>query len=410
MRSFLLFFFLFLCSMSVVAQKNFKPGYIIQNNDTIRGFINQKGERQNSYTVKFKPVQGAAGIVYSPITIEGYGIDGGLRYEALPVLMPNSSVRKVFLNLLSKGRANLYMYRDSTHKDRFYIMKGKASEELIYSVSNERDEKGVMHKIQNRQYLTVLVNAFYDCEKIRARIAKVQFTQNSLIDIFSQYNSCNDEFTTGKEFTQEKKQWHFNWGVMAGMSKTHLLLSGYNNFDNSEAEFDSPPSVLIGLTSTLSIPWINERFSLQSDLYLVKESYTNHTEVLDRGKLTKTDMRMKATYIKMPIMIRYTFPFKYVKPYLNFGLLNGYALQAEHEMEVESTFYETVNQYPTTPIFKNYRKYNQGWVASAGALVPFFKDHQLQLQGTFENNNGFSDGVFLKTVSKSFHFSLGYIF
>lgn len=75
MRATFIFSFFF-CFLTILhAQNNYKPGYLISNNnDTIRGLINLRINKMNSKACQFKQTEEDDVITYSPGILQDIGL------------------------------------------------------------------------------------------------------------------------------------------------------------------------------------------------------------------------------------------------------------------------------------------------------------------------------------------------
>jgi len=146
----LLLAFLLACSVPALAQKNFKPGWIVRlNGDTLRGEINYRNWEQNPKSFTFRLNERDEPHTCNVYQLQSFEVTGYDRYlkaeivkDALPVnvneLTEPGTLRwvrdTVFLRALLIGeRVSLYELVDE--KPHYFIReKGREPEELLYRI------------------------------------------------------------------------------------------------------------------------------------------------------------------------------------------------------------------------------------------------------------------------------------
>lgn len=118
-KLFILLLFCFISIVNLVAQENFKPGYIITNsNDTIKGFISQLNK--DAFTkCSFKKNLNEKSIDYLPGEIFAYRFQNDGKYFITKETTLSSGNKTIFLEYLIKGKANIYFMRDNV--DHYFI-------------------------------------------------------------------------------------------------------------------------------------------------------------------------------------------------------------------------------------------------------------------------------------------------
>ncbi len=116
LKSLLLVLILDCIFFSVLGQKNLKPGYVIDlKNDTLYGFIDNRGYIYNSEKCVFYGSLTSEPVIYLPGEIKGYRFPGSSFYISHSVLL-GDTVKEVFLEYIVKGIISLY-YLKEPNKD-----------------------------------------------------------------------------------------------------------------------------------------------------------------------------------------------------------------------------------------------------------------------------------------------------
>ena len=200
---YLLLFFL-LTSSAAYSQKNFQPGFVVQNGDTLRGLVDYRGAVRSATVATFKKSDNAPEQTFTPHQIQAYGFDEGHKlFEALDIpTAADTTKERLFLNALARGNASVYYYRDAYHKDRYFLRKNhdaiielKYTEELLQNVVT-----GKKFMARDKAYVRTIAVAFSDCDQIKAsRYENLKFTAEALADITAAYNQCMDEGTISQK-------------------------------------------------------------------------------------------------------------------------------------------------------------------------------------------------------------------
>ncbi|CAM3817956.1 hypothetical protein POKO110462_21075 [Pontibacter korlensis] len=221
----LLFFLLF---TSAFAQQDFRKGYIIQNGDTLRGFVDYRGDRRSARVTSFKPTLESQEHNFGPDAISGYGFEVENKLfesKSIPATSPDTQTHALFLNTLVKGHASIYYYRDAQDVEHYYLsMNDGALVELLEQEYRRQDpETGKNYKVVNKIFINTLANAFSACSSLsEARFKQLRLSANSLTDIALAYNQCVDPASLVHE--QEKRKMKVIVGPVAAITSSTCLV------------------------------------------------------------------------------------------------------------------------------------------------------------------------------------------
>ena len=143
-------------SNCLFAQKNFQPGYIINNSgQKIEGFIDYRKWDRNPDKISFMVTMEGEPITYSPLDIKSFYVKDEMSYYLKDEMYISAIVdidkspysiseltqdfngkfekEVVFLSLYIQGAYNLYYYKDENKKIHYFINnQGNEIEELIF--------------------------------------------------------------------------------------------------------------------------------------------------------------------------------------------------------------------------------------------------------------------------------------
>lgn len=207
----LIFCILISVSLSVLAQHNFKPAYIITTSgDTLLG-TGAMGKSQE-YAL-FRQIGSSELKKINPGEIKAFREDGGKYYVSEIAWGEDSILQPKFLEYLVKGKISLYSI---PKYDRFFIQKeGDSIIELPHSVKSFSDQYAPIHgykdstgkagittldlskeyNIQDMRYIGVLKYYMQDAPSVNARIESMGLPkQRELVKLVNDYHKavCSD--------------------------------------------------------------------------------------------------------------------------------------------------------------------------------------------------------------------------
>ena len=252
--------------LAVQAQSNFKPGYIITNeNDTVNGWINFRTDKKNQKQCEFKPDQKLAATIYSPEDIAGYRFTDEGKYYVSREISLNETPQQVFLEFLVKGIMNLFYYTDEIDYYFFENQDGK-----MEVISRQPDRVDNMNVKKDYRYTGQIRMLFQDYQPIVKKSDKLKFNQKSMIGVVEEYH--NEVCTTGESCIIFRNERPDDEGIRSKISVYGgLQLSNYF-FHTYYIKIGYYPANNISPLLGAQVNWINPRwsnsFSLQLDASL----------------------------------------------------------------------------------------------------------------------------------------------
>ena len=175
----------------ILAQANFREGFIIKNNnDTVHGWIDFKLDEQNMRYVNFMSTNDSTVQLYLPGDIFGYRlINEGKFYISREIDISEGGRQLVFLEFLVQGLKNLYYFRGNLE---YYFIENSDGRLVVMSKKPDLIEN---YRIkEDLKYRGILNYVFKDYESIRRKTEKADFTKRSMIELTKDYhdNVCED--------------------------------------------------------------------------------------------------------------------------------------------------------------------------------------------------------------------------
>jgi Outer membrane protein beta-barrel domain len=257
------------------------------------------GSKQNA--TQCQVLKNGETIVFTPDIVKEYGFKDGRIYFSRDITIHNEE-RKVFLEMLNKGKVNLYFYKDKKKGNIFFI---------------EKDVGHLVEIFKNNDSLTYkeLLNIYVeDCENISDALKLVAFNKPSLSKFFDQYNSC-----TLKPFPFIK------YGLIIGYGTTKIVsLKSYNE-ELRNALFKKDKSFNFGIF--FDIPILLSSFTLHPEIYYQQDAFSSHSVSANMAN----DILINTTSINLPVLIRYTYPSVKYHPFINLGTTFAYNIRNEFD-------------------------------------------------------------------------------
>ena len=245
--------------------------------------INQ-GEIKNAQEcyVDYKHEQ----VRYSPSELIGYGLSDGTVYVSKTIQLGDSTLR-VFLEVLESGDHSLYCYRTESGQ-HFFITNG---EPLL----PELLKKTYREQLKEWSYI--------DRPGLKNDINLVGYNQRSLKKFVNKYNQKNlSPFPSPKA------------GLMVGdeMAKVNLKNLRSVDFDFYKSSF------MVG--AFLDYPILLSDFSVHLEIYYSSHFYS-YKRITEDEQLI---LEISAPDVRVPLLFRYTLPFRKFRPFVNIGGIYAY--------------------------------------------------------------------------------------
>jgi outer membrane protein W len=185
---FLIFLFTFIYSFS---QKNFIPGYLLQNNgDSLHVYLQEEFSEDLVTQVKYKKDFNAeAAETFYPGQILGFGYENGNIYKSISFLAQedDSPVTKTcFANQLVKGNYNPYAY--VSNEETYYVVKDAAHSYFLSNTTYQPDG-GLKFKGNYQNQLILLSVA---CDQSLRKPELINYNRKELTSFISALNHCVD--------------------------------------------------------------------------------------------------------------------------------------------------------------------------------------------------------------------------
>lgn len=317
MKKHLIFFVIGLLTLNVHAQINFESGYFIDNsNERIECFIRNVDWKNNPTEFQYRLSRDGKTQKTTIEQTKEFGIYHSLKYIRQTVKIDRSSEHLVrmstqkdpvfdqeelFLKILVEGKANLYVYEDSNLKRYFFNVDGASIEQLVfkrYKISNQQIAKNNAFRKQLNDELA--------CPSIHiARIEKLNYRQNSLVDLFVDYNRCSDAAFVNYE--EGKYSDLFKLSFRPRINRSSLATTNTTASSSTRnAFFPHKFTFGFGVEAEWTMPFHQNKwaFFVEPTYHQFKSSHEVEAGTVSGGSLTaEVDYRS----IELPLGLRHNF-------------------------------------------------------------------------------------------------------
>lgn len=406
-------------SAQAMAQTNFQPGYVVlPAGDTLRGEVDARGAIRNARLARFRTAPDAAVIEYQPRQLRGYGFVGDRVYQAETVLLADSAqrlgqpyapadtlARPSFLEVVLRGKLNLLFLRDERSNDHYYVQpRGQPAQELVQKISLT-NAGGTTLRRKSDDYRRTLAAATQACLAVQPAITKVDFDLRSLTRVVGQYNACVGSAVVQPAAATRKN--HVQLGLIAGAETSRLALN--DNFFGRKRTLETASnqiSPVFGLGLNFRLAGINKALAVRLEALYELQEYLARQALATPGFYD--EYRVKMGGIRIPLLVRYTYPRGAVRPFAQLGYGFTYLLKSTNE----GRQVRVSNSTPTTDTpwrgLVAPRSLEQGMVGSIGVATARPDQRNAALELRYERSDGFSDALDFGSRINRFYLLLSY--
>jgi hypothetical protein len=402
--------FLITGTISLYAQKNYVPGYVVTfSGDTIHGYIDYRNWAKNPRTIKFKNSTQGVGEELGTNQVSRFFVNGEYYQRAVVRINErnfnmddlNSQVEPKFWNdttfllAIIEGDKSLYHVKLADREDYFFYVEKDTF--LTYDFSKYiRMVNGKRYLGKSTLYVTQMIDYLKDCPTIQGRIGKTTYTLSALRKTYDEYFKCTNT-RPSYEIKQEKSS---EFGILAGVSLTYLRYKSSAHPYLASLDFPGSLNFSAGFFADFIIPRNFQRWSAYNELnWTSYQTTAEYTDFKNENNYTVSNTSIGNNYIMFMSMIRYCYPIHNISVFVNGGLSFGFAFTYTDQVTSTQYFYDQVRVSNDTGY--NNRNFEFGCAAGLGVKYWHF---------TFETryNKPFYPGT--SSPTNRFYFLLGYTF
>lgn len=390
------------------AQSEFMNGYIIKNDGSYT--YGQVKFIAKGYTVKecvFRWFDISNEYTFRPGDIEAFGFAHGMRYKTV-----TSGGREVFMACLADGDLDLLfdgnrLYLDGMGLDMVQLDNDAGSVNAEGKMLSYNDYKDLIDKLP-------------DPENRFTKPSDLSLKPEKMAEVISAYNESRDAkastfpMSNPSGIYEEMRNlgaYMGNYGVLAGMNASRYDAEKVNfshlGFVPEMDFFEVTP--LFGLWYNRPLTRRKDRFTIQGEIMAFKTNVYMYDETVDYSTITRSDINLSYTGIKVPIFFRVTFLEGSIKPFLNaggFGMIN---LGAKYTREGETeNAVHVVRPFTDNTILLSKSMY--GGLAGIGVKKELSPKQSFTLELRAESGTGIYDRKGIRQQTVSFNVIAGFDF
>lgn len=386
------------------AQKQFVEGYIIQNGDTIKGFVYLREGPQTYQFCDFKIQRDTEGKRYTAKDINGYGYINDRSYLSAPIKNEESKEENFFIQEYIRGRISMYrletdfvLKKDST----FHLLKN--SKELIVK-GNEKYFK------EKKEYLGLISYLTNDCKGAsRIPLKELSYSLEGIGKYIESYNKCINP----QEVSSLTKKPLFSLSIGLTLSSNiQKFLIGEEPQLAIGNELKPDLAQGIGIPLHLYLSKLSDRFAFSIEPQFGKTSIQHFNSAIIGGNLTNLFLEINYNFIKVPLGLRYRHTGKRIVPNIGVGPIKNFIVNEKQKWS-RDIYYPSSGTFQSEIItpFPILKKYNGLW-GSLGVEGKVAQKLDAFAEFRFEYGNGLFD-VFLYSAgdqlqsSKNYQFTIG---
>lgn len=315
MRKNLLLFLTVIISINCFSQISYEKGYYIDNFDQkVNCLIKNMDWKNNPTYFEYKISVNTETKKANIKSIKEFAIFNVSKYNRSTIkidrssenlnLLSNSKVpifeeEQLFLKVLVEGKANLYQYEEGNLKRYFYNKENSNVEQLVFKSYRTSDN----NKGQNNRFKQQIWHNL-KCSSIEMNsIEKLEYKKNSLINIFTKYNSCNNSDFTNYDKNRERDL--FNLSVRPHFKNSSLEIQNASS-NSRDIDFENKIGIGFGIEAEFILPFNKNKWAIliEPTLQNFKSEKTTNSSNVSGGKLiTEVDYNS----IEIPIGLRHYF-------------------------------------------------------------------------------------------------------
>lgn len=191
----ILFVLFFFCTTSIFSQRDFRNGYIVKNNnDTVVGLLNYKGNKVNAKKCQFKSSENSETHEYTPSDIKAYRFIDSKMYVTRSINEDGQEVQ-LFLEYLIDGIVDFYYYRDDSNKEHYYADFGDKNLQELKNEVKEFTVNDVNYTRESKEYIRLIKSKFKGSYEVAKKADNIELDHKSLINIARDYHNevCKDQ-------------------------------------------------------------------------------------------------------------------------------------------------------------------------------------------------------------------------
>lgn len=303
-----LIIFVALCAIPAFGQ-NFKPGYVLQQGDTLRGLVSFRETIAPPERCLFQK-EGQPETTFYPDNLEGFGFDG----RHFRTLKNKGAAH--FAEVIVDGKAKFYREGSS-----YFVQKDTALIPLS-TVTQKITVSGHEYTKEDKTYAIRLKSIFSDCSSLPSAYEQTELwtlspssIEKKYSKVVAKYNACFGD--SSSHYTATKGKPRLSFGVLAGVISSPNSASGKNQVVHS-LDSSFPVSFAAGFFVDQVNPRISDHWHVRLEAMYFR---TKFTSIVATSYDPAKEIELRYTTFKFPVSVAYHFNTgRAFSPYVRGGL------------------------------------------------------------------------------------------
>ncbi len=342
-------------SYNLNAQDKYLKGYIIKNQDTVHCYIKKASAFEMESVISVKTDLEDKGFTnYKPSQIDGFYTQnfgyfssesftyrrvndimksGSLSDAEVPVFYKSTS----FLRMPVSGEVSLFIFIDSKQKKHFFVKKDTLFKELYVKkkfATKTVNNKKVTGLVTQKKYIGILITFFNDCPEVKNKLIHTELRESDLIKITNQYNKCKNPENYQENRVLNNKKIIFKKSVFAGGISNQYKITGIEHDWAFRTQYNTPLTYTFGANFDFTFPELSYKLSIGTGISYYYTPYTFQYDTIISTVNYHYEGDMSTQYLKIPVLIKYTFNKNKLQPYFFAGLFFNIILDSKNTLTI----------------------------------------------------------------------------
>ncbi|RYU79899.1 outer membrane beta-barrel protein [Hymenobacter persicinus] len=397
---------LLLTNAAAFAQTNFRPGYVVSlTGDTLRGQVDSRGAQRNARLSRFRVGEGGAVTEYTPSQLRGYGFTKGSVYEVATVRLADSTAysktgvastdtlrHPSFVEVVVAGPASLLLVRDRRDTDHYFLrMTGGPAQALMQS-TRRVEQNGKTYRQTGTEYRDTLAAALRSCPAVQASISALRYGLSDFSKLVRTYNECVVVSKATLPDIMQRRS-YVTLSLIAGAERSKVDISGVSKRLPFDLVQQSTVAPALGVGMQVHMAGMSPTLSGRVELLYEQQRYVQFRDYVDaNGFGDQDEYIIKLSAIRLPVLLRYTYPRGTVRPFAQAGVSVAYFLNNYNKFRNRHLYGAAESNPPYSawkPIVSDSRNLEVGFVGGLGLTTARENARNLALEFRLERTNGF---------------------
>jgi hypothetical protein len=411
------------------AQADFRAGYIVRlSGDTVSGQTDYRGGARNAEVCRFRSAAAAEITAYTPAQIRGYGFRGGQQFRS-QLLAATDSVQHqypappapVFMEVLATGPLTLFRTRSKSGADRLFIASAaqpaqRPPAELV--AKRPAESQGVTQAYRTiRLYRSVLTELVADCDAARLQIGGLAFTVPALTAFVQRCNACRAPAASASAAVAppaaRPARERVKYGLLLGVETSHLTVGVDGPLVNGH--FVSGVRPVLGLSVAIPMHSLSEKLSLHVEALVEQQHYADtYRREAGFNPGAHQQSRLDLTYLRVPLLVRYTYPTGRLRPFVQAGVCYARGLRFDAALQTGYGNSVGVVEYGPAKTMEEagvpLSNSEIGFAGGVGVRLAAIAGRALSLELRTERSSGITTTMSANNANQRYFALLGYSF